>query len=97
MMKKHLIPLSSLLLTALLMTSYMLLRGYAPFGIKTLASHDAYIQYLELFAHFKDVLEGQASLASSFAKGIGGEGIGVYSYYLASPWSLLVTFFSKSS
>lgn len=97
MMKKHLIPLSSLLITALLMTSYMLLRGYAPFGIKTLASHDAYIQYLELFAHFKDILEGQASLASSFAKGIGGEGIGVYSYYLASPWSLLVTFFSKSS
>lgn len=95
-MKKLRLPFLSLFVTATLILIYFLFMGYAPWGAKTLCHYDAYKQYVELFAYFKDVLSHHARIASTFSKGIGGEGIGVYSYYLASPLSLLVVFFNKS-
>lgn len=70
--------------------------GYAPFGNNSLATMDAKIQYLDFYAWFKDVLEGKNDLTYTFSKMLGGNNIAVYSYYLASPLSLLVVFFEKS-
>lgn len=68
----------------------------APFGGFTLANQDAYIQYLDLFGWLKDILEGKSNIAYTFSKSLGGTGIAVFSYYLASPLNLLVYFFEKS-
>lgn len=68
---------------------------YAPFGSNSLATMDANIQYLDLFAYFKDVLQGKNSLSYSFGKTLGGNNIATYSYYLSSPLNFLVIFFSK--
>lgn len=68
----------------------------APFGDKTLAASDAFIQYMDLMAFFKDVLSGNQSLTYTMTKGLGGSAIGIFSYYLASPTELLQLFFQKT-
>ena len=69
---------------------------YVPFGANTMASVDADIQYLDFFAYFKDVLSGQNNISYTFSKTLGGTSIAVFSYYLSSPFSLLVAFFAKN-
>ena len=78
------------------MVQYYIL-GYAPFGEKSLIVNDAHIQYVDFFAYLKDVLSGENSIAYSFSKTLGGSAIGVFSYYLASPFNLLLAFFEKTS
>ena len=50
----------------------------APFGDKTLAASDAFIQYMDLMAFFKDVLSGNQSLTYTMTKGLGGSAIGIF-------------------
>ncbi len=70
---------------------------YVPFGDQTLATMDADICYLDYFAYLKDVLCGKNSIAYSFSKMLGGTNIAVFSYYLSSPFHLLVVFFRKEN
>lgn len=69
--------------------------GLAPFGSRSLAVMDADIQYLDLFSYLKNVLAGKSSLGYTFGKTLGGSGIAIFSYYLSSPFNLLVVFFSN--
>ena len=70
--------------------------GIAPFGSTTLANYDGYIQYLDFFAWFKDVLAGKSDITYTFGKSLGGTNIAVLSSYLASPLNILVVFFKQS-
>ena len=70
--------------------------GYAPFGDNSMASNDASIQYLDFYSYFKDVLSGKNSITYTFSKTLGGNCIGVFTYYLTSPFMLLSVFFKKS-
>lgn len=70
--------------------------GLAPFGGSTLASADAYYQYMDFYAWFHDVLHGSNNIGYTFGKTLGGTNIAVFSYYLASPLNLLVFFFDKT-
>lgn len=72
------------------------IKGYVPFGNNTLATKDANFQYLDLFAYFKDILAGKNDIDYSFSKMLGGPCIGVFSYYLSSPFNLLLLLFKKS-
>lgn len=72
------------------------INGIAPFGTKTLAVADARIQYLDFFAYLKDVMAGRNSIGYTFGKTLGGSNVGVLSYYLTSPFNLLLVFFDKS-
>ncbi len=72
------------------------MKGLAPFGTKSLVVEDAEYQYLDFFCYFKDVLEGKNSIAYSFGKTLGGTNIAVFSYYLSSPFNLLLAFFKRS-
>lgn len=72
------------------------LNGLAPFGTRSLVVMDADIQYLDFFCYFKDVLEGKNSIGYSFCKTLGGSNIAVFSYYLSSPFNLLLLFFKRS-
>lgn len=70
---------------------------FAPFGNNTLACMDANIQYLDFFAYFKDVLEGKNNISYTFGKTLGGTNAAVFSYYLSSPFNLIVLFFSRDN
>ncbi len=56
---------------------------------------DANAQYVYFFEQLQDVLRGEASLFYTFERAMGGEFLGNFTYYLASPISLLVGLFPK--
>lgn len=82
--------------TLIMIFGIFFLKHMAPFGNVSLAHEDARIQYLDFFAYLKDVLSGKNSISYSFSKGLGGTTIGVFTYYLTSPFNLLVLFFEKA-
>lgn len=75
---------------------FFIFSGYAPFGDKSLAIMDGTVQYLDFFAYLKDVLAGENSIAYTFSKTLGGTNMAVFSYYLTSPFNLLIIFFEKA-
>lgn len=83
-------------ITFLLMLILFWHYGYAPFGGNSMASHDASVQYLDFYSYFKDVLSGKNNITYTFSKTLGGNNIGVFSYYLTSPFMLLCVFFKKT-
>ncbi len=85
------------LLTLISMLFLFMLNGMAPFGNDALPVVDAKIQYLDFFSYLKDVLNGENSVLYTFSKTLGGSNIAVLSYYLTSPFNLLVLLFDKSN
>ena len=71
-------------------------RGVYPFGAQSFLAEDLVFQYVDFFAWFKRVLAGQESVFYSTACGLGANTWGLYSYYLASPFNLLLPFFDEA-
>lgn len=67
--------------------------GFYPFGDKTLFIMDMQDQYLEFFAYLRYLFSGDNSLFFSWARSMGGNFLGLFAYYLASPLSFLTCFF----
>lgn len=72
-------------------------RQCAPFGNYSLVYHDADYQYLDFYSYLKDILQGKQSVIYSFSNLLGQSGLSLFSYYLSSPFNLLVVFFDKAS
>ena len=94
--KSKIIFLSGIITLLIILCIYAL-NGFAPFGTKTLAVMDANIQYIDFFSYLKDVIAGKNSITYSFGKTLGGSNIAVFSYYLSSPFNLLLLFFSNAN
>lgn len=69
--------------------------GLYPFGEKSNLLWDEEIQYVDYFAFYRDVLQGQASISYSFSKSLGGSLVALFGYYLGCPLNLLVFFFNN--
>ena len=67
--------------------------GVYPFGGESVLVLDLNAQYVYFFGALRRVLYGDASLFYSFSRALGGEFLGIFAYYLASPLSLLVALF----
>lgn len=96
---KHIVTfIISGLMTCFLLCIAFYTTGITPFGSKrySLTVMDAWLQYIDYFAYYKDVLTGHNSIAYSFSKGLGGGGIAFFTYYLTSPINLLLLFFKKT-
>lgn len=72
------------LLPALLMLAVYAAMGMAPFGDKTILAMDMADQYVEFFCGLK-----QGDVYFSWSKALGTTYIGVFTYYVSSPLSLL--------
>lgn len=90
------LAIRSFLLCLLLILTACLIGGMYPFGSTSLLREDAIYQYVGFFGWFSNVLNGKANLFYSLSKGLGGSTIGLYSYYLASPFNLVMGLFSPS-
>ena len=88
-------PLLSAALTAAVLWAVLRLDAFVPFGVNTPAVTDAKLQYLDLFAYYRDVLTGQNSAVYTFSNTLGGGMAAIWAYYLASPFNLLVLLFPK--
>ncbi|MBP3337319.1 MAG: YfhO family protein [Clostridia bacterium] len=71
--------------------------GVYPFGEKTVLTIDINEQYSIFLDYFRRVLLGEESLFYAFSKGIGGNMYGLFTYYLSSPFSFLMIFFSRET
>ena len=67
--------------------------GVYPAGNNSVLVLDLNAQYVYFFGALRRVLYGDASLFYSFSRALGGEFLGIFAYYLASPLSLLVALF----
>jgi len=89
--KKHLYP-SFAFPVLLLMIVYAAL-GFWPVGDRCMLTLDMSAQYIFYFEQIRDVLMGEESLIYTFERTLGGEFLGYYAYYLASPLSWIVCLF----
>ncbi len=80
---------------ALLVYLIYLARGVHPFGDGCVLVLDLNGQYVWFFEALRNFAAGDADLLYSFSRALGGEFLGIYAYYLASPLSFLVCLFPK--
>ena len=81
------------LIPALLMWLMYICMGVYPFGEESVLVLDLNGQYVYFFEGLRDILRGDGSLLYSFSRALGGEFMGIFAYYLSSPFSLLVLLF----
>ncbi len=71
--------------------------GVYPFGGESFLTEDLKYQYIDFFTWFRGVLLGENSIYYSFAQGLGSNTWGLYSYYAASPFNLLLLLFNEDN
>ncbi len=71
----------------------MWLWGIFPMGDMSVVVMDLEVQYIDLFAWFRNVLHSGEGIFYSFSKSLGGNMFGLFSLYLTSPLNLLIYFF----
>ncbi|MGM9684067.1 MAG: YfhO family protein, partial [Eubacteriales bacterium] len=64
-----------------------------PFGDGSVLVLDLNAQYVYFFEALRNFVRGDAELLYSFSRALGGEFMGIYAYYLASPLSYIVALF----
>ena len=67
-----------------------------PLGPESFLTEDLKYQYIDFFTWFRRVLSGEANIFYSFAQGMGSNTWGLYSYYLASPFNLIILLFDEA-
>ena len=70
--------------------------GLYPFGDKTLAWCDMHQQVLPLLLDFKDILEGNGDFLFNWQNAGGMNFLGVFLFFISSPFSFLVVFVDKA-
>ena len=96
-MKKYYPYLIDIVLFTFIFLLICLSLSVAPFGPKTLLTIDLGQQYIDFFALFKEAfLHDHSQFIYSFQKGIAGETIGLWTYYLLSPFNLLFLGFKET-
>jgi uncharacterized membrane protein YfhO len=66
-----------------------------PFGEESVLVLDLNGQYVYYFEALRKLLHGEGSFLYSFGRSLGGEFMGIFAYYLASPFSFIVALFPK--
>ena len=77
----------------ILLTCILVCLEIYPFGNKSLLIWDMHLQYADFFSWLKRVFDGEASLFYSFGKSLGDNSFGLVTYYLSSPFNLLLFLF----
>ncbi len=69
--------------------------GIHPFGDGSVLVLDLNGQYVYFFESLRNAIYGEGSFLYSFFRALGGEYMGMYAYYLASPLSYIVALFPQ--
>ena len=85
-----------MLIPAILIYLIYAARGQYPIGDGSVLVLDLNGQYVWFFEALRNFVRGDAELLYSFSRQLGGEFLGIYAYYLASPLSFLVALFPKA-
>ena len=85
-----------MLIPALLMYLIYLAKGHYPLGNGSVLVLDLNGQYVWFFEALRNFAKGDASLLYSFSRALGGEFLGIYAYYAASPLSFILCLFPQN-
>lgn len=92
--RTHSILFLAFLLPVILMGSYFAYRSMAPFGSSSILTVDLGQQYIDFYSYFRStLLHHPETFFYSFSKDLGGDMIGIFSYYLMSPLNLIILAF----
>ena len=94
-LKKNIIYILAFILPIIIITIMFLLRKVGISSNTTILFGDMFSQYISFFGKLKDVLSGDGSIFYAFNKSLGGNTIGLFAYYLASPLNLIFVLFPK--
>ena len=86
----------SFLIPALIMLCIYFAIGHKPLGQMSVLTLDLNAQYVYFYEALRDAVWGDGSLLYSFSRSLGGEFMGIYAYYVASPLSYIVCLFPKT-
>lgn len=92
---KIIVYLLSFLIPVIVLTIVCALQGMYPFGTKSIMTGDVNYQFIDYLAYYKTILFGNNDFTYTFSKTIGGDMIGFSTYYLFSPFNLLLLPFSN--
>jgi len=67
-----------------------------PFGGNSVLVLDLNGQYVYFYEALRNAVYGDTSLMYSFSRSLGGEFMGIYAYYIASPFSYIVCLFPQT-
>ncbi len=84
------------LVPSVIMYLLYLTRGLYPFGDGSVLVLDLNGQYVYFYEALRNAVYGEGSFLYTFFRGLGGEFMGMYAYYLASPLSYLVALFPQT-
>lgn len=91
------IYLLNIALTSSVFIAISLVMGFIPFGDNTMLTIDLGQQYIDFYSLFRDtVFNDPSQLFYSFEKAFGGEMLGLWAYYLLSPFNLIFLLFPES-
>lgn len=87
----------SFLIPVLLYTIFYIIKDVFPFGDSSMYAIDLDQQYSDFFQYYRTtLLSGDwSAIGHSFTKGLGGGMVGTWSYYLLSPFNLVLLLFPQ--
>lgn len=83
-------------LPALIMLLIYTITGHSAITDGSVLVLDLNAQYVYFYEALRDFVWGDGSLLYSFSRSLGGEFMGIYAYYIASPLSYIVALFPES-
>ncbi len=89
-------PLAAFFLTGAVWAAVLILFQIAPFGERSLLITDLAQQYIEYHTALYDAVWGGGSLLYTWNGGLGMNFVGLFAYYLASPFTGLILFFPRA-
>ena len=93
---KHRVGLAAFMLPVAIMYLVYACFGVHPFGDMSVLVLDLNGQYVSYYEAFRDAIWGDGSLIYSWSRNLSGETLGMFGYYLASPFMWIVVLLPRS-
>ncbi|MDR0974897.1 MAG: YfhO family protein [Ruminococcus sp.] len=87
---------AAFLLPAVIVLVGYFIFGIEPFGDESVLALDLNGQYVYYFENLRDAFWGDGSFINSWSRNLSGEFVGIFAYYLASPFTLIVMLFPRA-
>ena len=75
---------------------FVIVCNITPFGDKTWLIYDMKRQYADFYSYYKTILSGENNIIYSPAIALGSAAVGFFTYYLSSPFLVILRFFDET-